>query len=127
MTDSIIVIGVRAVSSLSIDAVPDITSIRLQVISAAPALSPVEAEAYVSIPGECAMARLPRTTEIRSVSKYGQPASTIVFDDDTNIYFANQLVNERTQAVRRKTGRVRRDVRGDTAVAVPRGSDIDGA
>ena len=89
------VFGVRAATKLPIDAVPDITNVQVQIITAAPALSPVEVEQYVSIPVERAMAGLPKSTEIRSVSKYGLSVVTVVFEDDTDIYFARQLINER--------------------------------
>lgn len=91
--------GARAASSLPIDAVPDITNIQVQIITSAPALSPVEVEQYVTVPVERAMAGIPRTTEVRSVSKYGLSVVTIVFQDGTDIYFARQLVNERMREV----------------------------
>ena len=87
--------GVRAALRLPIDAVPDVTNIQIQVITTAPALSPVEVEQYVSVPVERAMAGIPRTTEIRSMSKYGISVVTIAFEDGTDIYFARQLVAER--------------------------------
>lgn len=87
--------GVRAALSLPVDAVPDITNVQVQVITSAPALSPVEVEQYVTVPIERAMAGIPRTTQIRSISKYGLSVVTIVFRDETGIYFARQLVNER--------------------------------
>ena len=46
------------------------------------------------------MAGLPRLEEMRSVSKIGMCAITIVFDDGVNDYFARQLVSERLQALR---------------------------
>jgi cobalt-zinc-cadmium resistance protein CzcA len=92
-------IGVRAATHLPIDAVPDITSVQVQIITAAPALSPVEIEQYVSVPVERAMAGIPKTAEVRSISKYGLSVVTIVFDDGTDIYFARQLVNERMREV----------------------------
>ena len=87
--------GVRAALRLPIDAVPDVTNIQIQIITTAPALSPVEVEQYVSVPVERAMAGIPKTTEIRSLSKYGISVVTIAFEDGTNIYFARQLVAER--------------------------------
>ena len=90
-----VIIGLRSAYTLTIDAIPDITNVQVQVITAAPALSPVEVEQYVTIPVERAMAGIPRTTEIRSISKYGVSLVTVVFRDDVDIYFARQLVAER--------------------------------
>ncbi|HEY6881774.1 MAG TPA: CusA/CzcA family heavy metal efflux RND transporter [Polyangiales bacterium] len=94
-----IIAGVRAALSLPIDAVPDVTNVQVQVITSAPALSPVEIEKYVTVPVERALAGIPHTTELRSVSKYGLSLVTIVFRDGTDIYFARQLVNERMREV----------------------------
>jgi len=90
-----VIVGARAATQLHVDAVPDVTNIQVQIITAAPALAPVEVEQYVTIPVERAMAGLPMTTQIRSISKYGLSVVTIVFRDETDIYFARQLVNER--------------------------------
>jgi cobalt-zinc-cadmium resistance protein CzcA len=88
-------LGVRAATKLPIDAVPDITNVQVQVITAAPALSPVEVEQYVTVPVERAMAGIPRSTQVRSISKYGLSVVTVVFEDGTDIYFARQLLGER--------------------------------
>jgi cobalt-zinc-cadmium resistance protein CzcA len=91
----LLALGLRAAQRLPIDAVPDVTGVQVQVITAAPALSPVEIEKYVTIPVERAMLGIPRTESIRSVSKYGLSLVTVLFEDGTDIYFARQLVNER--------------------------------
>ena len=52
-------VGLRAAATLPIDAVPDITNVQVQVITTAPALSPVEVEQYVTVPVERAMAGIP--------------------------------------------------------------------
>lgn len=89
------ILGIHAATRLTVDAVPDITSVQVQVITSAPALSPVEVEQYVTVPVERALAGIPRSIELRSLSKYGISVITVVFDDGTDIYFARQLVAER--------------------------------
>jgi cobalt-zinc-cadmium resistance protein CzcA len=91
----VIVAGGYAVTRLPIDAVPDITNVQVQVLTKAPALGPVEMEQFVTYPVEAAMNGLPRLVEIRSTSRYGLSAVTIVFEDGVNVYFARQLVAER--------------------------------
>ncbi len=88
-------IGVRSMLELPIDAVPDLTNVQVQIITPAPALSPIEVEQYVTVPVERAMAGIPKSTQVRSVSKYGLSVVTVVFRDDTSIYLARQLVAER--------------------------------
>ncbi|MEY2934310.1 MAG: hypothetical protein RL033_5059 [Pseudomonadota bacterium] len=91
----LVFLGLHSAARLPIDAVPDITNVQVQIITAAPALSPVEVEQYVTVPVERAMAGVPRSSQIRSVSKYGLSVVTVVFDEGTDIYFARQLINER--------------------------------
>jgi len=91
--------GVYSFRQLPIDAVPDVTNIQVQILTAAPALAPLEVERQITFPVEVAMGGLPNVTEIRSISRFGLSAVTVVFDDSVNIYFARQLVFERlTQA-----------------------------
>jgi len=98
LTGLLVAVGVRSAVQLPIDAVPDITNIQVQVITAAPALSSVEVEQYVSVPVERAMSGIPKVDEVRSISKYGLSVVTIVFEDGTDIYFARQMVLERMRA-----------------------------
>ena len=95
LTAFFVFFGIRSALRLPIDAVPDLTNVQVQIITASPALSPVEVEQYVTIPVERAMAATPHTTEIRSMSRYGLSVVTVVFQEKTDIYFARQLVNER--------------------------------
>ena len=91
--------GGYALTQLPIDVQPDITNVQVQVLTKAPALGPVEMEQFVTYPIEAAMNGLPRLREIRSISRYGLSAVTVVFEDGVDVYFARQLVNERlTQA-----------------------------
>jgi cobalt-zinc-cadmium resistance protein CzcA len=84
-----------SVRHLSIDAVPDVTSPQVSVLTSAPGLSPIEVERYLTLPIERAMNGVPGLAEIRSVSRTAVSAVTVVFNDETNVWFARQLVAER--------------------------------
>ncbi|WP_323144764.1 efflux RND transporter permease subunit [Massilia phyllosphaerae] len=93
-------LGVYNYGRLPIDAVPDITNVQVQINTAAPGYSPLEAEQRITFPIESVMNGLPRLEGTRSLSKYGLSQVTVVFKDGTDIYFARQLVNERLQEAR---------------------------
>ncbi len=92
--------GIYSLQRLPIDAVPDVTNVQVQILTAAPSLAPLEIERQITFPIEVAMSGLPDIEEIRSVSKFGLSAVTIVFDDAVDIYFARQLVLERLSQAR---------------------------
>ena len=93
-------LGVWNFTRLPIDAVPDITNVQVVVNTPAPGYTPLEVEQRVTFPLENAMAGLPRLDYTRSISRYGLSQITIVFEDDTDIYFARQQVAERLNAAR---------------------------
>ena len=86
-------LGVRAARTLPIDAVPDVTNVQVQVLTNAPSLGPVEVEQDVTVPVEAAMSGLPRVEQVRSLSRFGLSAVTVVFEEGTDIYFARQVIS----------------------------------
>ncbi|MCS6317013.1 MAG: efflux RND transporter permease subunit [Nitrospira sp.] len=98
----VIATGIWSFANLTIDAVPDLTPVQVQVLTRAPALGPVEVEQFVTFPIEASLNGLPALRELRSVSRYGLSAVTAIFDDQTDIYRARQFVTERlAQAMER--------------------------
>ncbi|KAG8155143.1 efflux RND transporter permease subunit [Burkholderia catarinensis] len=95
-------LGVFSYQRLPIDAVPDITNVQVQINTAAPGYSPLEAEQRITYPVETVMAGLPGLEQTRSISRYGLSQVTVIFKDGTDIYFARQLVNERIQEAKDK-------------------------
>ncbi len=93
-------LGIASFLRLPIDAVPDITTMQVQINTAVEGLTPVEVEKQVTIAVETALAGIPGAIEMRSLSRYGLSQITVVFADGTDIYFARQLVNERLQEAR---------------------------
>jgi cobalt-zinc-cadmium resistance protein CzcA len=94
--------GLRAVTQLSVDAFPDVTNIQVQIATDASGKSPDEVERLITVPLEMAMTGLPGLEELRSLNKNGLSLITLVFNDDTNVYFARQLVMERMMEVKDK-------------------------
>ncbi|MBR9790462.1 MAG: CusA/CzcA family heavy metal efflux RND transporter [Gammaproteobacteria bacterium] len=93
-------LGVWNFTKLPIDAVPDITNVQVMINTEAAGYTPLEVEQRVTFPLETALAGLPGLTYTRSVSRYGLSQVVAIFSDDTDVYFARQLVNERLSAAR---------------------------
>jgi len=91
----VVVGGVASLTRLTIDAMPDLTPVQVQILTRSPALGPVEVEQFVTFPIEMSLNGLPGLRELRSVSRYGLSAVTAIFDDNLDRYFVRQLVNER--------------------------------
>ncbi|KTC98810.1 HelA protein [Legionella geestiana] len=102
ITLMLIILGVYNFQRLTIDAVPDITNVQVQINTQASGYSPFEVEQRITFPLELALSGLPNLEYTRSLSRYGLSQITVVFKDGTNIYFARQLINERLQEVRDK-------------------------
>ncbi|MBR9911947.1 MAG: CusA/CzcA family heavy metal efflux RND transporter [Gammaproteobacteria bacterium] len=96
----IVGIGVWSYQKLPIDAVPDITNVQVQINTAAPGYSPLEAEQRITYPVENALYGLPRLSYTRSLSRYGLSQVTAVFEEGTDIYFARNLINTRLGAIK---------------------------
>lgn len=94
-TLALIIAGSYSLMKLPIDAVPDITNNQVQVITLSPSLAAQEVERLITFPIEQTMATIPEIKETRSISRFGLSVITIVFHDDTDIYWARQQVNER--------------------------------
>jgi heavy metal efflux system protein len=91
----LILIGTWSATQLTIDAVPDISSPRVQINTEAGAFAAEEVEQLVTFPLESELAGLPGMVQIRSLSRFGFSQITLAFRDDSDIYRTRQLVTER--------------------------------
>lgn len=98
-TGALLVVGLWSALHLPIDAVPDITSVQVQINTEVPALAAEESEKLVTQPIEMELAGLPGVEEMRSLTKFGLSQVTLQFKDGTDIYRARQLVSERLQGI----------------------------
>lgn len=95
-----IAVGVFSYQKLSIDAVPDITNVQVQINSQANGFTAQEVEQRITYPIETVMSGIPNLQQTRSVSRYGLSQVTVIFQEGTDIYWARQLINERLQQAR---------------------------
>ena len=92
---ALIAVGLYSASRLPIDAVPDVTTNQVQINTVAPAFAPLEMEKYITFPIEVALSNLPEKEKIRSISQFGLSQVTVTFQEETDIYWARQMVLER--------------------------------
>lgn len=96
---ALVIWGGYSLSRLPVDAVPDITTNQVQILTLTPTLAAQEVEQFVTTPIELSLANIPDVTEIRSVSKLGLSVVTVVFKDEVDIVRGKQWVSEQLKTV----------------------------
>ncbi len=102
MIFALIGLGYWSYQKLPIDAVPDITNVQVQINTRAPGYSPLETEQRITFPVETALTGIPNLSYTRSISRYGLSQVTVVFSEDTDLYFARNLINEKLNGIKNK-------------------------
>lgn len=95
MVLALIAVGAYSVSTLPMDTQPDITNNQVQIITSSPTLATQEVEQFITYPIEQAVKPIPNITELRSISRFGLSVITVVFTEDTDIYWARAQINEK--------------------------------
>jgi len=91
-------LGIYHYHRLPVDAFPDISPVMVPVFAEAHGMAPEEVERLITFPIESAMNGLPGVKQIKSTSAFGMAVVYVYFEDDTDIYFARQIVSERLNA-----------------------------
>ncbi|MCB0686719.1 MAG: efflux RND transporter permease subunit, partial [Saprospiraceae bacterium] len=89
--------GIYNLAHLPLDAVPDITDNQVQIITSSPDLSAQEVERLITYPIEIEMGNIPKVEQIRSISRFGLSVITIVFEENADIYWAREQINQKIQ------------------------------
>jgi len=91
----IIIAGSISFQQMPVDAYPDLSPPLVEVISQWPGHAAEETERLVTLPIELEMNGVPHMVFMRSISLYGLSDVIMTFTDDTDNYFARQVVFER--------------------------------
>src|SRR6266496_5463855 len=89
------IFGVVTFGKLKIEAFPDVTNVQVMVITLYPGQAAEEIEKQVTIPVERALTGTPRVLIQRSITSFGLSQVILTFEDDVDIYWARQQVQER--------------------------------
>ena len=99
---ALVIWGSFEVTRLPIDAMPDITDNQVQVLTVSPSLGAPDVERLITFPIEQSCSNIAGLKQIRSFSRFGLSLITIVFTDETDLYWARQQISERLQQVQRE-------------------------
>lgn len=95
---ALVVLGVYATVNLPMDTQPDITNNQVQIITTSPTLATQEVEQFITYPIELAVKPIPNITELRSISRFGLSVITVVFTENTDIYWARAQLSEKLKS-----------------------------
>jgi heavy metal efflux system protein len=96
--------GAVSFQRMPVDAYPDLSPPMVEVITQWPGHAAEEVERLVTLPTEVEMNGVPKMEIQRSISLYGLSDVILTFDEDTDDYFARQVVFQRLSEVTYPTG-----------------------
>jgi len=109
LTVFITVGGVISFQRMPVDAYPDLSPPQVEIITQWPDHAAEEVERLVTLPLEVEMNGVPHMVVMRSISLYGLSDLRLTFEENTDDYFARQVVFERLADAPRN-GRIEQSV-----------------
>ncbi len=86
--------GLMAYRTTPLDAIPDLSDVQVIVFTEYPGQSPQVVEDQVTYPLTTSMLAVPKTKVVRGYSFFGLSFVYIIFDDDTDMYWARSRILE---------------------------------
>ncbi|ARO88129.1 CusA/CzcA family heavy metal efflux RND transporter [Nitrosospira lacus] len=93
-TALVISVGIYAVVRTPLDAIPDLSDVQVIIYTEYPGQAPQVVEDQVTYPLSTAMLAVPKSRVVRGLSVFGASFIYIIFEDDTDIYWARSRVLE---------------------------------
>src|ERR1700677_1265086 len=100
----IVVAGAISFKRMPVDAYPDLSPPMVEILTQWPGHAAEEIERLVTLPTEVEMNGVPKMAIQRSISLYGLSDVILTLDEDTDDYFARQIVFQRLSEVNFPTG-----------------------
>lgn len=99
-TIALILLGIWAVSTTKVDAIPDLSDVQVIIITEYPGQGPRIVEDQVTYPLTTKMLSVPFAKDVRGYSMFGYSMVYIIFEDGTDIYWARSRVLEYLSSLR---------------------------
>jgi cobalt-zinc-cadmium resistance protein CzcA len=91
--------GIWSAANISIDSFPDVSNVQVQIITEPESMATEEVEALITFPIENGLNGLPKVSKIRSNSSFGLSVVTAIFEDDVDVYWARNIVQQRLMQI----------------------------
>jgi Cu(I)/Ag(I) efflux system membrane protein CusA/SilA len=94
ITAILIAVGMYSIRQTPIDAIPDLSDVQVIIKTSYPGQAPQVVEDQVTYPLTTAMLSVPGAVTVRGYSFFGDSYVYVIFDDDTDLYWARSRVLE---------------------------------
>lgn len=95
----LVIVGVRTSDSVPLDVFPEFAPPLVEIQTEAPGIATEDVESLITVPIENAVNGIPFVQTVRSKSVLGLSSVRMIFDPDTDLLVARQLVQERLALV----------------------------
>ena len=90
----VIIVGLFAIKNTPVDAIPDLSDVQVIIKTSYPGQTPQVVEDQITYPLTTAMLSVPAAETVRGFSFFGDSYVYVIFDEDTDLYWARSRVLE---------------------------------
>ena len=94
LTIILVGVGVYSIKNTPLDAIPDLSDVQVIIKTSYPGQAPQVVEDQVTYPLTTAMLSVPKATNVRGYSFFGDSYVYVIFEDGTDLYWARSRVLE---------------------------------